>query len=497
MPARPSYKKAIQYLYSLEKYGIRLGLKRIKTFLKSLGNPQDRLNLIHVAGTNGKGSTCALIESVLIRAGYKVGLYTSPHLVRFNERIRINEREITDKKVAELVKRIKQRSGETEKWRNGETTKQNPRFPDSPIPRLPCALTFFEFTTAMAFLYFAEEKVDIAVIEVGLGGRLDATNVGSPIVSIITNIERDHEAILGSRITDIAFEKAGIIKGDGILISAEAKSATLKVLASECRRKRAAFYRLNRDFFIDDSEKAEVRGQKIGGITFSFKGRRRVFKDLKTNLLGKHQLQNAACALAALEVLEEDGYDITESAVRKGLENIFWPGRLEIVSKRPLIVLDCAHNPAGAAVLKHALQREFNYKRLFLILGIMADKDIKGIISTLAPIADTVILTCPKTERAASLEMLYKEIMDLRVMNYELRMKDSNRKSKILNRKLKIMLIEDVQEACRTAISMSKAGDMVCITGSIFTVGEARETLRQMQIANCKGQNVKLKKGKR
>ncbi|OGQ48317.1 MAG: hypothetical protein A2W63_05185 [Deltaproteobacteria bacterium RIFCSPLOWO2_02_44_9] len=504
MPARPSYKKAIQYLYSLEKYGIRLGLKRIKTFLKSLGNPQDRLNLIHVAGTNGKGSTCALIESVLIRAGYKVGLYTSPHLVRFNERIRINGREITDKKVAELVERIKYRSQKSE-----VRSKQNSKL-SSP--------TFFEFTTAMAFLYFAEEKVDIAVIEVGLGGRLDATNVGSPIVSIITNIEKDHEAILGSRMTDIAFEKAGIIKGDGILISAEAKSATLKVLASECRRKRAAFYRLNRDFFIDDSEKAEVRGRKIGGITFSFKGRRRVFKDLKTNLLGKHQLQNAACALAALEVLEEDGYDITESAVRKGLKNIFWPGRLEIVSKRPLIVLDCAHNPAGAAVLRDALldlritnyelrMKNSNrkskivnhklYKRLFLILGIMADKDIKGIISTLAPIADTVILTRPKTERAASLEMLYKEIMDLRVMNYELRMKDSNRKSKILNRKLKIMLIEDVQEACRTAISMSKAGDMVCITGSIFTVGEARETLRQMQIANCKGQNVKLKKGKR
>jgi len=476
MPARPSYKKAIQYLYSLEKYGIRLGLKRIKTFLKSLGNPQDRLNLIHVAGTNGKGSTCALIESVLIRAGYKVGLYTSPHLVRFNERIRINGKEITDKKVAELVERIKYRSQKSE-----VRSQQNSKL-SSP--------TFFEFTTAMAFLYFAEKKVDIAVMEVGLGGRLDATNVGSPIVSIITNIERDHEAILGSRITDIAFEKAGIIKRDGILISAEEKSAALKVLASECRRKRAAFYRLNKDFLIDDS-------QKSGGITFSFKGRRRVFKDLKTNLLGRHQLLNCACALEALEVLEEDGYDIKESAVRKGLKNIVWPGRLEIVSKRPLIVLDCAHNPAGAAVLKHALQREFNYKRLFLILGIMADKDIKGIISTLAPIADTVILTRPKTERAASLEMLYKEIMDLRITNYELRMKDSNRKSKILNRKLKIMLIEDVQEACRTAISMSKAGDMLCITGSIFTVGEAREALRQMQIANYKGQNVKLKKGKR
>jgi dihydrofolate synthase/folylpolyglutamate synthase len=492
MPARPSYKKAIQYLYSLEKYGIRLGLRRIKTLLKSLGNPQDRLNLIHVAGTNGKGSTCALIESVLIRAGYKVGLYTSPHLVRFNERIRINGREITDKKVAELVERIRYKSQKSE-VRGQQNSKLS-----SP--------TFFEFTTAMAFLYFAEEKVDIAVIEVGLGGRLDATNVGSPIVSIITNIEKDHEAILGSRMTDIAFEKAGIIKRNGILISAEEKSAMLKVLASECRRKRAAFYRLNKDFLIDDSQKSEVRslplqavsrGQKSGGRTFSFKGRRRVFKDLKTNLLGKHQLQNAACALAALEVLEEDGYDITESAVRKGLKNIFWPGRLEIVSKRPLIVLDCAHNPAGAAVLKRALQREFNYKRLFLILGIMADKDIKGIISTLAPIADTVILTRPKTERAASLEMLYKEIMDLRITNYELRMKDSNRKSKILNRKLKIMLIENVQEACRTAISMSKAGDMLCITGSIFTVGEAREALRQMQIANYRVQNVKLKKGKR
>src|SRR3989337_282039 len=492
MPVKPSYKEAIKYLHNLEIHGINLGLQRITAILKSLGNPHDKLNIIHVGGTNGKGSTSAMIAAVLQKAGYKVGLYTSPHLIKFNERIRINSREIPDRKIAELAGRIKSISDFG--FRISDFKISNLK---SQITNHKCAPTFFEFTTAMAFLYFAEEKVDIAVIEVGLGGRLDATNVGSPIVSIITNIEKDHEAILGSRMTDIAFEKAGIIKGDGILISAEAKSATLKVLASECRRKRAAFYRLNRDFFIDDSEKAEVRGQKIGGITFSFKGRRRVFKDLKTNLLGKHQLQNAACALAALEVLEEDGYDITESAVRKGLENIFWPGRLEIVSKRPLIVLDCAHNPAGAAVLKHALQREFNYKRLFLILGIMPDKDIKGIISTLAPIADTVILTRPKTERAASLEMLYKEIMDLRITNYELRMKDSNRKSKILNRKLKIMLIEDVQEACRTAISMSKAGDMLCITGSIFTVGEAREALRQMQIANYRVQNVKLKKGKR
>src|SRR3989337_1914738 len=293
MPVKPSYKEAIKYLHNLEIHGINLGLQRITAILKSLGNPHDKLNIIHVGGTNGKGSTSAMIAAVLQKAGYKVGLYTSPHLIKFNERIRINSREIPDRKIAELAGRIKSISDFG--FRISDFKISNLK---SQITNHKCAPTFFEFTTAMAFLYFAEEKVDIAVIEVGLGGRLDATNVGSPIVSIITNIEKDHEAILGSRMTDIAFEKAGIIKGDGILISAEAKSATLKVLASECRRKRAAFYRLNRDFFIDDR-------QKSGGITFSFKGRRRVLKDLKTNLLGRHQLLNCACALEALEVLEE------------------------------------------------------------------------------------------------------------------------------------------------------------------------------------------------
>jgi dihydrofolate synthase/folylpolyglutamate synthase len=533
MSIRPSYKEAIQYLYDIEKYGMDLGLKRVKALLKSLDNPQDKFPIIHVAGTNGKGSTSAMIASILVEAGYKAGLYTSPHLVRFNERIRINHREISDKKVAELVERIRCRSQESE-----VRSQQNSKL-SSP--------TFFEFTTAMAFLYFAEEKVDIAVMEVGLGGRLDATNVGKPLVSVITNIAKDHQAILGSRIKDIAFEKAGIIKKGGILISGETKPAALKVLISECKRKKAVFYRLDRDFSVGEKKRRNGETEKRRNLLpdspiprfpdsfmshsspFTFTGRRWFYQDLAVNLLGRHQYLNAASALAALEVLEERGFYLTESCIRKGLRNVLWPGRIEIVSKRPLVVLDCAHNPAGAKVLKDALttilfearkmmgrklfketkkrrNRETTLRfpdsptpRLFLVLGIMADKDIKGIVSKLVPLASMIILTRPKTERVASLETLYREIRPYLQRRGEAEKRRNGEKysptprlpdSPIHSRN--VMLIEDAADACKTAISMANADDIICISGSIFTVGEAREAFRQLQIGNCKLQNVKL-----
>ncbi|MBI5049088.1 MAG: bifunctional folylpolyglutamate synthase/dihydrofolate synthase [Deltaproteobacteria bacterium] len=508
MPTLSPYNKTMEYLYSLERLGIHLGLVRMKAILKSLDNPQDKLNIIHIGGTNGKGSTSAMIESILMKAGYKVGLYTSPHLFRFNERIRVNRKEIPDGKIAELVEMIRYRSQES-----GARSQQNSKL-SSP--------TFFEFTTAMAFLYFAKERVDIAVMEVGLGGRLDATNVGKPLVSVITNIAKDHQSILGNRISNIAFEKAGIIKKGGILISGETKPTALKVLKNKCERKGALFYRLNKDFFVNDSQKLEARSKKkycllplASCLYFQFKGRRWFYQDLTLNLLGRHQHLNAACALSALEVLEETcprmflsgkGFRISESAVRKGLQNIFWPGRLEILSERPLIVLDCAHNPAGAEVLREALldlrftiydlrmknknnnsKIENRKSKRILVIGIMADKDIKGIVAKLVPLANTVILTRPKTDRAASLEMIYQEIMELRITNYELRIegttplppliKGNNRKSKILNRKLKIMLIEDVADACHVAMSMANADDTICVSGSVFTVGEARKFL--------------------
>ncbi len=465
MPTKPSYNDTLKYLYSLEKYGIRLGLERIKALLESLDNPQDKFNIIHVAGTNGKGSTAAVTASILLKAGYKVGLYTSPHLVRFNERIRIDGKEIPNKKIAELVERVRDRG------HGSEAMGQN--------------YTFFEFATAMAFLYFAEEKVDFAVMEVGLGGRLDATNVGRPLVSIITNIAKDHEAMLGNRIEDIAFEKGGIIKRGGILISAETKPTALNILKAECKRKMAKFYRLKRDFFIDDSNK-EVRSlspnvsigdQKPEAGNFTFKGRRWIYDGLKMNLLGRHQYLNAACALAALEILEEKGFRISESSVRKGLQGVFWPGRLECISKKPLIVLDCAHNPAGAAVLRDALENRFNYKRLFLVLGIMADKDIKGILSRLAPIADMVILTRPQLERAASLDLLYKHVpacLPLQAVSRGIKRGKAGQYADRVRR------IEGVKDACLYAMAKATVDDMICVTGSVFTVGEAREALRQI-----------------
>src|SRR3990170_1923858 len=480
MSIRPSYKETIQYLYDIEKYGMNLGLKRVEALLKSLDNPQDKFPIIHVAGTNGKGSTSAMIASILVEAGYKAGLYTSPHLMRFNERIRINHREISDKKVAELVERIKERV-------KGQGSGVRGRKKHAPCP-VPLAPTFFEFTTAMAFLYFAEEKVDIAVMEVGLGGRLDATNVGKPLVSVITNIAKDHQAILGNRIKDIAFEKAGIIKKGGVLISGETKSAALKVLTAECKKRGAVFYRLNRDFYVDEKKRRIGEAEKqlpdfpiprfpdsLMSYTspFAFTGRRWFYQDLTINLLGRHQYLNAASALAALEVLEERGFYLTEFCIRKGLRNVSWPGRIEIVSKRPLVILDCAHNPAGAKVLKNALldlrfaiddlrmknknnnsKIENRKSKVILVLGIMADKDIKGILSRLAPLADMIILTRPKLERAASVDMLYKKVAPYAD---------------------RIELLENVHDACSLALSLADAGDMLCITGSVFTVGEARD----------------------
>ena len=452
MPIKNPYNYAFKYLYSLEKYGIRLGFERIKTLLKYLGNPQDKLNIIHVAGTNGKGSTAAITASILIKAGYKVGLYTSPHLVRFNERIRIDGKEIPDKNIAELVERIRD-------------SEQN--------------YTFFEFTTAMAFLYFAEEKVDFAVMEVGLGGRLDATNVGRPLVSIITNIAKDHEAVLGNSIKDIAFEKGGIIKRDGILISAETKPAALGILRNECRKKGAVLYRLNKDFFIENPLVPILKWEanqsstlkKKGEMGFTFRGRRWFYQDVTLNLLGRHQYLNAACALAALEILEEKGFCISESAVRKGLHGVSWNGRLECISKKPLIILDCAHNPAGAAVLRDALldlrmKNKNNKSKIILVLGVMADKDIKGILSILVPIADMVILTCPQLERAASLDLLYKHVPAYSKLEKAGRYKD------------RVRLIEGVKDACLYAMAEAAADDMICITGSVFTVGEAKKALR-------------------
>ena len=345
--------------------------------MAELGYPQQHCRFLHIAGTNGKGSVAAMLSSILTLAGYNVGFYSSPHLISFHERFRLKDRDIDDGEVLSLVNQVKRVMHADE---------------------LP---TFFEFVTAMALLYFAQKKADPVILETGMGGRLDATNIVLPLLSIITNIAMDHREYLGNSIRAIAAEKAGIIKpGVPVITFVRQPSAIIPIQAAATALKSPIFYG-GKDF--------RTRGQRQG--RFQYQGLQKNMTGLRTNLVGRHQYRNAAVALAAIELLQEKGFKISEEAVRHGMEQVRWPGRLEVISARPLLVLDGAHNPAAATTLAQALKRDLSYRRLILVLGIMADKDIDGILNRLLPLADVVIFSRPRYERAAtpeSLEMLAK-----------------------------------------------------------------------------------------
>lgn len=426
----PSSREILRYIYGLERIGIRPGLGRIKKFLSVIKDPQRSYPAVHVAGTNGKGSTSAMLASILTEAGYSVGLYTSPHLVKFNERIRINGADISDKDLARIAARFK-----------GAEPPEGAA--DGP------GLSFFEFTTAIAFEYFREKKIDVAVIEAGMGGRLDATNVLRPLVSIITNIDFDHMGFLGGSLARIAREKAGIIKPAAAVVTAEAKPEALAVIKAAALQKGAVLFQLGADF-------AYKAGKDKNGLPFfDYSGIYAGFTGLCLGLRGQHQLKNGSCALAAVEILRRSGFKISGSAVRRGLKKAFWPARLEVVRKRPLVIIDSAHNPAGAAALKTAL-RGFRYKRLILVLGIMKDKDIDGFLQVVIPLADCIVLTAPKTARAMSPEGLFE------------RLKSQDRF---------VLIRKNVKSALKAALKDAGPQDAVCVAGSIFTAGEARKAL--------------------
>jgi len=417
----PSLKKTLRYLFSLESLGIKPGLLRIEKLLDLLGNPQNSYPSILVGGTNGKGSTASMIASVLREAGLKkVALYTSPHLSEFNERITVDGSEITGRKITQLTSKIKALLGRNLKP------------------------SFFELTTAMAFEYFREKKADLAVLEVGMGGRWDATNVVTPLVSVITGISLDHTRYLGNTIRDIAFEKAGIIKYKGRVVTGATLPPSLNVIKEEARKKKASLYILGRDFRIAGEEDS-----------FSYYGGGKPLKRLCLNLKGRHQTRNAACALKTIDILKDYGYGIKKEAVRKGLKKAAWPGRFEIVRKNPAVILDCAHNPEGALVLKEALRR-VPFKKLIFVIGVMEDKDIEGIFSALLALADTVIFTEPSCKRRAGVEMLLE-----RLGNYA----------------GKVIVKRKIREALKEAFKEASGKDCICVTGSIFTVGEARRYL--------------------
>ena len=375
-----SYRETVRYLYGLQQHGIKFGLDNITNLLSALHDPHKAFPSVHIAGTNGKGSTSAIIASLLQGAGLRVGLFTSPHLVSFTERIRINGEQITEHDVIQLAEEIR------------EVVSQSAGF--SP--------TFFEVVTAMALLYFKRKKIDIAVIEVGMGGRLDATNILSPEVSVITNISFDHKEFLGRTLGEIAFEKAGIIK-KGIPVVASLQEPEAKAVIEQRAEEEDAEL-----FFYGSDFSADMKKEDVRGIIFDYSDSSMTIRDLVLPLAGVHQMQNASVAIKAamialgtvtetrrdgdagrrstavspgLRVSESPRHEIIEW-IRNGLASTKWPGRLEFISEKPPVVIDGAHNPAAAAALAQVLKRTFleKYKKIIMILGIMDDKDIEGIM---------------------------------------------------------------------------------------------------------------------
>ncbi len=411
--------KSSAYLASLNIDKMRFGLKAITELLSRLGNPQNSFKTILIAGTNGKGSTAAMASSILTQTGYKVGFYTSPHLVDVRERIVINGKKIPLKEFNRTIAYVKNKM-------------------EQPV-------TYFEFLTAVAFVYFKNEKVDIAVLEVGLGGRLDATNVCKPLVSVITNIAFDHTAYLGNTLESISYEKAGIIKRNGICVTAAKQKIVLKILESVCLRRRAKLFCLGRDI--------KINKQKDGLITY--RGLHRDIKNLTIPLRGEHQLSNAALALAAIELCEKKGFSVDDKAIRAGLNNTHWEARLEIIQNRPLFILDGAHNPAGIDVLCRSLKNDFSFRRLILIFGALADKDYRRMLKKIAPLSSIIILTQIKTARAVPVNDMMKTVKEL---GYT------------------AIATQDVNQAIAGALSVAGKQDLICATGSFYLAGEVKQS---------------------
>lgn len=409
--------ETLAYLNGLLSNGIRLDLAPFEHLLLKLNRPHQAYDTILVGGTNGKGSVASTIAAILMQAGYRVGLYTSPHLVDFRERIQVNGVMISHADLNRCISEIR--------------------------AVVEPGGTYFECLTAAAFLHFREKKVDLAVLEVGMGGRLDATNVVDPLVSIITNITLEHTDYLGKHLGEIAGEKAGIIREKGLCLTGATQQVVRQTLRDRCRVLGASLLELGKDFKV----------RKTGDETFSFQGTTWRIRRLKTALTGNHQVKNAALAVAAIEVLAGCGYVVKEEHIAAGLAAVRWPGRLEVIRTNPTVILDGAHNPAAISVLVDSLRRFYTWRRLILIFAVLRDKQYREMLKHLCPLADEVILTLPDTERAVPPE----DLLPL-VARYC----------------PKVDIAVPPREAFRKAMIMATADDLVCVCGSLYLVGEVK-----------------------
>ena len=425
------YETAVSWVDGFHQFGIRLGLDRIKTVLEKLDNPEKKTDFVHVAGTNGKGSVCRYINSILSSEGYRVGVYLSPHLIDFRERFQINNEYISKKRFAEIVEQIKPVV-------DNYATKE-------------MQLTYFEICTIIAFVFFADENVDYAVIEVGLGGRYDATNVIIPIVSIITNVSMDHQHRLGNTIKDIAFEKAGIIKPTIPVVTAATDEA-LSVIQSICKKK-------NCDLMVVDDELIHLDQLSFSQQTVLFQG---FFDDymVTTDQLGSFQPENIGVSIATIECLQQQGIFVSKQSILNGIKKMNHPGRMQIIQNHPLIVVDGAHNTVAIKKSVESLIQLFHFNQVIIVFGVMKDKAINEMLSILFTVADIIILTQPKQNRAASVEDIAGCVQKI-------------------NQSTPIIKTNSVHEAYQKALNLAKQNDLIFVTGSLFTVAEFLQIKKQ------------------
>ncbi|MEG6513099.1 folylpolyglutamate synthase/dihydrofolate synthase family protein [Desulforamulus ruminis] len=428
-----NYQQAMDYLKELTKFGINLGLDRIEELLRRLDRPQHLLKIIHIGGTNGKGSTSAMVAGILGAAGYRTGLFTSPHLHSYTERFVLGGEPIEEETLARLISEIKPHLDDmvSEGW-------EHP--------------TEFEVSTALALLYFARERTDFVVLEVGMGGAIDSTNVVMPMVSVITNVTLDHMDYLGQRVEEIAQVKAGIIK-PGIPVVTAAQGSPLEVIRRAAETSNSRLVQVGRDvswFPSDHSGNFRTQQFEVMGLFNRY--------PVELPLLGPFQQINAATAVAAVELLfSRLDQPIPFDAVIRGLLRVHWPGRFEVMGGEPTLVIDGAHNHAGAMALKQALQTFFPHRKIIFVLGMLADKERAKVVAELVPLARAVVVTRSNSPRAGDWTQLADYVR------------------KELDQ---VTLVEDVGSAIKTALAMASPGEVVCVTGSLYMIAEAGAWLK-------------------
>ncbi len=438
-----NYHEAMEYINDTAKFGSNLGLSRTEKLLEHLGNPHKKLKCVHIAGTNGKGSITVMLSTMLKEAGYKVGMYTSPYLEEFEERIQIDGVNIPKPDLAEAVTQVAEAVDKVLK--EGY---------DNP--------TEFEIITCAMFYYFYKMKVDYAVIEVGLGGRLDSTNVLTSgngfgtLVSVIASVSYDHMKILGNTLGEIAHEKAGIIKENIPLVLYPQEPEAGQVIEETALKMNSKIINVNKNSVAYENELNPMNSDFTQSIVV--KSNKDTYH-IKLSLLGQHQLLNCATAIYAAEQLIEAGaVKLKKSSIESALSKVKWPGRLEVMSKEPFIVIDGAHNIDGITKLTDSVKKYFKYNKMILILGILADKQIDAMIGQIAPMADKIITVSPHSSRAESSDKL---------------------KDAILNYNRNCENIDDYEKALKKAVSYMQKGDLLLISGSLYMIGDMRKTIKR------------------